>query len=69
MFWRLTHTRTRTHTLWRCGCCVNHLGFTFLGKRGVKDMQSMKSSLFQFKAVQRSGARHIPHPQHSNLRI
>lgn len=45
------------------------VNFTFLGKRGAEDMQSMKSSLFQFKAVQRSGARHIPYPQHSNLRV
>ncbi len=45
------------------------LNFTFLGKRGVKNVQSMKSRLFQFEAVQRSRARHIPDPQNSNLGV
>lgn len=45
------------------------LGFTFLDERGVEDVQSVKASLFQFEAVQRSGARDVPNPQHPDLRV
>lgn len=45
------------------------LGFTFLDQRGVEDMQSVEAGLFQFEAVQRSGARDVPNPQHPHLRV
>lgn len=32
-------------------------------------MQSVEASLFQFEAVQRSGARDVPDPQHPHLRV
>lgn len=55
----------------QCNVIVDFVSvqFTFLGKWGVEDMQGMETRLFQLETIQRSGARHIPDPQHSNLGV